>query len=161
MLKKIEEAFKLIAYPVFIYLNINIEIIAILCVLMIIDSTVGPGAAVRIGEQFKFKKLIWGMILKIMTLGIPITVALMGKGLGYDLSMLVDWSIKIMILSEAYSILGNIYSIKTKKPVKDIDFLSLLLQGLRGFIYKNVKKIISYIEDSGDCGEKTKKDGDS
>ena len=58
-------------------------------------------------------------------------MALLAKGMQQDFTLLIDITIKILILSEAYSCLGNIYAIKNQKELQSIDVLSMLLIAFR------------------------------
>ena len=81
--------------------------------------------------------MIWGFILRLCFLVVPLVLALLGKSLGYDFTMVVNITISILTVAEAYSIIGNIYSAKNKVKVDKIDAISLLLISIRKMI-KNI-----------------------
>lgn len=145
------EALKLSIYALFIYLNINVEVFNILIIFMCIDSFLGSIKSMRMGRAFSFKKLIWGFCLKLCLLIIPLIVALLGKGLGHEFEIGVDIVIKILIVSEAFSAFGNIYTIINKIEVQRIDVISILLIAIRKALKKVLNKFISIVENSGDC----------
>jgi len=148
------QGLKLAAYAFFAWLNIDMETFGILIILMTLDSFFGAIKAVRFKKEFKFKTLIWGLCLKMCFLIIPLIVALLGKGVGGDFYLGVDIVMKILIVSEGYSIFGNIYAAKNKKEVKSIDIISILLKSLRVGLKGILDKLLNRIENAGDCGIK-------
>ena len=78
------EKLKLLTYAAFAYLNVDSEPFFILMVLMCIDTLLGAVKAVRLGQKFNFRTMLIGYMMKLCFLIIPLTVALMGKALGYD-----------------------------------------------------------------------------
>ncbi len=138
-------------YVVFAYLEIDIEVFIILIGFMSIDSFSGAIASVRLGNKFNFKTLIWGFCLKLCFLIIPLTVALLGKGLGQNYSLGVDIVMKVLILSEFYSFIGNIYTAKNKKKVEKIDVISMLLKSIRILLKKIIQGFLKKIETGDKC----------
>jgi len=122
---------KLLLYGIFTYLQIDQESVSILIILMCLDTIMGAIKAVRLGNRFSFKELLFGFILKLSFLIIPLTVALLGKQVGYEFSIVVNIVMIILSVSESFSILGNLYSAKNKVEVKKVDFISMLLLSLR------------------------------
>lgn len=151
MREKLFEFLKVVVYPVFIYLNIDMEVVKVLCVLMVVDGFFGGIKAQIIYSSFEFKTFFWGFLIKILMLSIPALFALVGIGLGRDFTIFVDIAFKIMILSEFYSILGNLYSIKTRKEVDRVDVVTMMLKAVRDFIYGMIQNSIKKIQEAGDC----------
>ena len=134
---KMLEKIKIIMYLVFAYLGIEIETFTILIFFMCTDSFVGAIKAMRLGEKFSFNKMLWGFVLKLCFLIVPLVIALLGKSLGYDFVSVVSITISILTLAEAYSIIGNIHSAKNRVKVDKVDAISMLLISIRKMI-KNV-----------------------
>tara|TARA_R100001530_G_scaffold135042_1_gene111270 strand:- start:471 stop:992 length:522 start_codon:yes stop_codon:yes gene_type:complete len=151
MVEKITEFIKVVIYPLFIYLSLDAETTVILIILMILDSVFGAIKSVRLGRKFKRRLFFWGIMNKFIFIIIPIVLALCGKALKYDFSLAVDLLIKILIVSEVYSILGNVYSIKNKKEVEKLDAISRIIQALRTFMYKYINKGLNTLEENGGC----------
>lgn len=128
---------KILLYAAFAYLQIEQEAVGILVTLICIDTVFGAIKAVRLGKKFSFKVLLVGFILKLAILIIPLVVALLGKQVGYDYNIVIKIVMGILSASEAISILGNFYSARTRREVKKIDFISMLLISLRNSI-KNI-----------------------
>ena len=59
---------KTFLYGVFLFLDINTDIVKILAILMAIDTVLGIFKSVRLNVKVSFKKLIWGMITKVSVL---------------------------------------------------------------------------------------------
>ena len=147
-------------YGFFTWLGIEMDVFKILLLLMSIDSVVGAIKAVRLGGKFKFRFLTMGIVLKLCFLVIPLVIALLGKGIGSDFSLGVDFVMKILIVSEGYSILGNIYSAKNKVKIESLDVISMLLNSLRKRLKTLLNKLLSSVTEETDCNleEYNKKD---
>ena len=153
-MKLIMEATKIGLYGAFAYLDIPIEIFTILITFIGLDTFLGALSSVRMGNQFRFKLLLWGFCLKIGILILPLIVALLAKGLEYDFKFLVVLTIKILTVAEFYSCAGNIYTIKNKKRVNKIDVISMMLISFRKFARKFIQSNLDKIEQAGDCQNK-------
>lgn len=132
---------KILTYFVFAYLGIEVETFLILMVFMVMDSVLGAIKALRLGNRFSFQKMLWGYTLKLCFLIIPLTLALLGKSLGYDFHSAVNITISILTVAEAYSIIGNIYAAKNKVEMEKLDAVSLLLI----YIRKSIKKVLDIL----------------
>ena len=143
------EQLKLLIYAGFAYLHMNKEAFGILIVLMCIDSLVGAVKSARLGDEFKFRTLLWGISMKLIFLMIPVVLALMGKALGYDFHLAVNIVMAILTVSEGYSILGNIYMAKNRVKLKKVDIVSLMINTLRGMMKKSLDNLLSSLENRG------------
>ena len=132
------EKIKILLYLIGAYIGVEVESFAILMAFMCLDSATGAVKSMRLGDKFSFNEMIWGFILKLCFLVVPIVLALLGKSLGYNFTMVVNITISILTVAEAYSIIGNIYSAKNKVKVDRVDAISLLLISIR----KTIKKIL-------------------
>lgn len=128
--------FKAFAYSIFIYLEIDGDTVKILFWLMVIDTVFGIAKVFSLGQEFNLRKLVLGIISKLSLLVIPLTIALIGKGLSYDFKVFVDVVLKILIVSDGISILTNILSIRTKREVKNVDIITALLITIRKYFIK-------------------------
>lgn len=135
-------------YALFIYLGIKTGTAMILFWLMVIDSVLGIGKALRLGEKFSFKILLWGMITKISILLIPLVVALVGKGLNLDFTYFVIAVINILIVNEGISAITNILSMKTKTRIENADYITMLLKLIRRFFAGIIQRFFSTLEEA-------------
>ena len=133
-------------YSTALFLNINLEIVQILMILMALDTVFGIIKALRLGDQFNFGILFWGFSTKLLILIIPMVLALVGKGLGYDFTPLVDGVMKVLVLAEGFSIFTSMYVIKTKEKVKNVDVVSMLLSSIRKGFMSTINVLLKKIE---------------
>jgi len=128
-------------YTTFIFLNIDILIL-----LMIFDTAFGVTKSLVLGDKVSFKILFFGLSTKMLVLLIPMTLALVGKGLNYDFTPMVNVVLKVLVVAEGISIFTSMYSIKTKQKVENIDFISMLLNSIRKGLTKILKMWLGQIE---------------
>lgn len=138
---------KMCVYGAFVFLNIDTDIVNILIYLMCLDTLFGFTKAIVIKENVSFGRMFYGFTTKTLVLLIPMTLALVGKGLkGYDFTPFVEIVLKVLVVSEGISIVTNMYVIKTKKAVKNVDFVSMLLNSLRKGLTNLLKRWLGEIE---------------
>ena len=137
LLKTSLNAILVLIYGVFISLDIDIDVVKTLMLLIIIDTFLGVAKTVYFQLQniekieFSTKRLLLGMISKPAIIIIPVTLALMGKGLHYDFIVFVETSMDVLIISEGISIFSHLIAIRTKKPVKSFDVITKILIAIR------------------------------
>jgi len=134
---------KTFLFGVFLFLEIDTNIVTILAILMAIDTFLGVIKAIRLKFQLTFKRLIWGMITKVSVLIVPMILALVAKGLNFDFTWFVSAVLNILILSEAFSTLSNIISIKEGRLIENTDFITKLLHTVRQTLANIINKIFN------------------
>lgn len=144
--QEVMTAIKVAVYSFFAYLGIDTNVVEILFILMCVDTMLGGAKAVRLGQQFSFKKLLWGMVTKLSVLVIPMVIALVAKGLSFDFKWFVLAILNILIVAEGFSAISNILSIKTKKHVENVDFISMMLKTIRKGLASVASKMLSGIQ---------------
>ena len=127
--------------PAFV-LGLSTDAYGILALLMIIDTVTG---VMRSGTLHGWRSITshaaeLGLLSKLVLLLIPLTIALVAKGVGLDVHWVATGSLSVLILSEGYSVLGNIQATYTKKDVVEFDAINFLLTRLRDFLEKTIKK---------------------
>lgn len=143
-------------YGAFVFLNIDTDIVKILMILMLIDTVFGVIKAIILSEIISFKILFFGLTTKLLILLIPMTLALVGKGLKtYDFTPIVDVVLKVLVVSEGISIITSMYAIKKREKVENIDFVSMLLQSIRKGLMKILKMWLGQIENPDEIKNKT------
>ena len=120
-------------YSCFIFLNIDTDVVQILCYLMLIDTLSGIVKSFSLNKTFEFKILFFGLCSKLLILLIPMVIALVGKGISktYDFTSVLDAVLKVLVVSEGLSIITNFYVVKTGKKVKNIDIVTMLLSKIK------------------------------
>ena len=122
------------------FLEIDGKKLSILVVLMCMDMLTGTLKAYRTKENITSRRWIAGFLSKLVVLLVPFTIALMAKGVDFDVKWFIGFSISIMVIAEAYSILGNIYTFKTGEAVEEIDAVSAIIKVLRNFLENMIER---------------------
>jgi len=121
------------------YLKLDTEVLAIFSGLLIIDIITGWFKVISLGMKPRSWRLANGIISKVVLITIPLVMALGAKAVHVDITWLFYVVVDALILSEVYSILGNIYTINTKKHVEEFDVLSKILKLIRNTLNKILK----------------------
>ncbi len=123
-------------------LGTNQEVIISLTFLMLIDIITGvtKSGVIYGWRSVRSSILSAGLISKLTVLLLPLIIAYTAKGLGINLSAMVSGSIYVLVLSEAYSALGNIQAIRTRKEVKEFDVVSITIRETRKVFLKMMNK---------------------
>lgn len=146
-------------YITAVEINFDVLNIYLLLSLFMLDSIFGVIRAYRFGKKIKLSALVWGYTIKLIILCVPFVLAIlvvMAKQWGSD--QIIDKSILVYGLSEVISIIGNAYSIKTKKDLPKFDLIGLLLKSLRGRLISLGQITLKKIENSKDCGYKDREE---
>lgn len=128
---------KLASYPIVVfildYTGIKQEAVAILAILFLIDIITAIARQFVIDPRSISSKIgTIGILSKLLSLLIPLTLALVGKGVGVDLKYLVDISISVMIVYEGWSIVSNIGQIRQKQiGNSEYDAISFLIKKIQ------------------------------
>ncbi|WP_442765490.1 phage holin family protein [Sulfurospirillum cavolei] len=122
------------------FLEIDAQKLTILVVLMCIDMITGTFKAYRTKENITSRRWIAGFLSKLVVLLVPFTIALMAKGVDFEVKWFIGFSLSIMVIAEAYSILGNIYTFKTGEWVAEIDAVSAVIKVLRNFLENMIER---------------------
>lgn len=130
---------KNLGYIPAVYLGISMEQFTILAVLLVVDIITGiwRSAIVGGGQSVTSWKAINGFMSKMLFLLIPLVIAAAGKSVGVELVVLAKSALGLLTLATSYSIIGNIYGIRTGKVVKEFDAIHYILI----YIEKLLKRI--------------------
>jgi toxin secretion/phage lysis holin len=123
--------FKGFIYGLFVFLDMDVDVVKILAILMGIDTFLGMVKAIRLNKKISFNVLLLGMISKLSILILPMILALIAKALHFDFTWFVSAVLNILVLSEGISAITNILSIRQKKEIKNEDFITKLLYAIR------------------------------
>ena len=118
------------------YLDLDHEAIFILSALLVVDTVTGVMKVVAMKDKPTSTRLANGIISKGLLFLVPLIVALMAKGLDLDLVIFVKSVVSLLIISESYSVLGNIYTVIYKKKVEEFDVMSIILKKIRALLNK-------------------------
>lgn len=119
-------------------LGLDIHSYAILAVFMAIDLILGTARSgvVHGWRSVKSYKFIAGITSKLLVLCVPLLLVWAGKGAGLDLLFLAQGALAMLVLGEAYSILGNINSIRLGKDIAEFDVISSILYSVQKVLEK-------------------------
>jgi hypothetical protein len=123
------------------YLGFHPETLAIFTGLMLIDLVTGIARTLKNhgGKGITSSGLRDGVLKKTLLLVALFTLGLTGKGVGFDLTRLIQASVTVLILAECYSILGNVHSATTGKSKNEFDAISYILDQVKQVITKITK----------------------
>lgn len=113
------------------YTKLPVETTSILLTLMTLDIFVGIAAARRAGEEVTSSRMRSGILSKLIVLTIPIVISLTIKALGHEFIWLIDWSLSFLVLTEAYSVISNGYTVRTGEKLPEWDATTKILKKIR------------------------------
>ncbi len=121
-----------------VYLGVDVEAFTMFSILLCIDYITGLTKARAISESITSNKMKYGIVSKLSLIIIPLVLAISGKAMSYDLSNIVFVSVNILVLSELYSIVGNIYAVRNKKELPEYDVVSIIGKKIRDTLIQTV-----------------------
>jgi len=122
-------------YSLFAFLNVDLDVAHIIMWLMLIDTVTGIIKSIVVGKlMFTFKAFYSGILTKFVLLLIPMLVSLTAMGLGYEFKWVIESALRLIVLSESISVLTNIISIKQRRNIQNKDYLSIILNIIRGWM---------------------------
>lgn len=118
------------------YLWLDQEVFTIFGYLLLIDYVAGVIKARAIGESITSNKMKYGLISKFSLILIPLVLAFAAKVVHGDAGNVLFIGMNILILSETYSIIGNIYTIRTKEHLPEWDAVTAIRHKIRAILVK-------------------------
>lgn len=116
------------------YLEISEEPFTLFAILLIIDYLTGLTKAKTLNISITSNKMKYGILSKLSLLLIPIVIAIGAKAVGADSHYILLSGMYILIMSEVYSIIGNIYSTRTKEELPEYDAVAMIGKKIRAFL---------------------------
>lgn len=119
----------------------NSDAAIVLVSLMIVDTLFGiiSAGVVDGGQSIKSRIAIRGILSKAMIFLIPSILYWTGVGAGVNFTLLAEGMMSMIILAEAYSILGHVYTVQTGERRTEFDAVTFVLAKFR----KLLKAIIT------------------
>ena len=129
---------KNLAYVPAAIAGISIGSYFVLACLLVFDIATGMwrSAIVNGGGSLKSFRALNGFFSKFLFLSVPVVIAYMGHGIGLNLNAIATASLGVLTLGTGYSILGNIYTIRTGQAVAEFDALRVILRSIEGILNK-------------------------
>lgn len=119
------------------YLLIAPILLKCLVLAMTLDILTGIYKSVKLGKPFSFKTLKIGVFEKMIYLSVFMGIAFIMRGMKMEYEWLIVTLFNILVWSETYSFITNYQSGRTKKDIKEVDFITGLLKIIRTF-FKNI-----------------------
>lgn len=118
------------------YLDIAQEPFTLFSILLILDYITGIAKAKTLGHSITSNKMKYGLISKLSLLLIPVVIAIGVKAVGGDSHYVLLSGMYILIFSEVYSIIGNIYSTRTREEFPEYDALAMIGKQIRTILLR-------------------------
>ena len=113
------------------YTGIDVEVFGIFSALIVVDFVTGILKARRLNQRVTSNRAKYGVASKFSLVLLPIVMAAGAKAIGQDASTLFVWGMNLLIISEVYSVIGNIYTIRSGDELPEWDVISLLGRSIR------------------------------
>ncbi len=115
------------------YLGLTPTSLVILSTLIVADVVTGILKSGTIFGWVSIKSSILqrGLIAKCLLMVAPLSLALAGKGVGISSSVLAQSVLNLLILSETYSIIGNIIAVRTGEDKVEFDAVAFVLSKVK------------------------------
>lgn len=123
----------------FVYIGIREETLIALTILLFIDFLTGVGASYRNKEPITSRTLRVGVIAKLSTLLLVVSVAIASKAIGIEYDYLLYGGIGMLALGELYSIFANVHCINTGERLKEFTVTALLAERIRAIVERMLK----------------------
>lgn len=122
--------------PLMVWLGLPIDSVAILAILLMIDYFTGVLKVFILKGHLRSYRAVAGILTKGSILLLVFTLAFMAKGIGLDFELYLKIFVSVLIISEAYSIFGNVYSCITKEQIEEFDAVAMAIKKVRKAIEK-------------------------
>lgn len=124
-------------YQILAYLGVSTAQVFTLFFIFTFSGIVGFLKTFVLNENLKYY-MISDLLAKTLLLFVPFIVAMIAKNIT-ALYIFVDYVFSFLILGELLAILVNIQSIKTRKPIQEIDFYNLFVDKVKQISLKFLK----------------------
>lgn len=116
---------------ILVYLGLDSEVFSLFALLLLLDYISGIAKAKVLGVAITSNRMKYGLISKISLIIMPITLAIGAKAAGADFTHVLAVSMNILIVSEVYSVIGNVYAIRTREELPEYDVVASLGKKIR------------------------------
>lgn len=118
------------------YLGLNAESFFLFSMLLLIDYITGVAKASRLNQRITSNRMKYGILSKLSLILIPLVLAIGAKAVGADFKTVLLVGVNILVISEVYSIIGNIYSIRTKEELPEYDVVAMIGKRIRTILLR-------------------------
>lgn len=124
-------------YQILAYLGVSTAQVVTLFFIFMFSGIVGFLKTFALNENLR-EYIVSDLLAKTLLLFVPFIIAMIAKNIT-ALYIFVDYVFSFLILGELLAILVNIQSIKTRKPIQEIDFYNLLVDKVKQTSLKFLK----------------------
>lgn len=117
--------------PILSWLDVPKEPMAVLAILLMIDYVTGVLKVFILKGSIKSYRAVAGLMTKASILLLVFALALMAKGLDLDFKLYLSLFVSALIISETYSIFGNVYSCITREEIEEFDAVAMVIKKVR------------------------------
>lgn len=118
------------------HLGLDVISFTALGYLLLIDYITGVLKAKSLGHKITSNKMKYGIASKFSLVFLPFTLAIAAKALGAEAETFLYVGMNILILSEVYSIIGNVYTLRTHEELPEYDAVASLGRWILKFLLK-------------------------
>lgn len=129
-----------------LFLEIDLNMMNPLVVLIGIGIIMELGKFLALKISVGFFRIVVMFILKMLMIFLPVSIAVMGKGLGYDWVWLIFLCTWILIVNEGISIFCDFISIRRKEEVKKYDLILVFSEFLVGYMVTMGNEVMNKIK---------------
>jgi len=126
--------FTVLLSSILVYVGVNIDMFLWFAILLSIDFITGLMKARAIKESITSNKMKYGVLSKFAIIIVPIVLAIGEKALGASFADIISAIMMMLVLSEIYSILSNVYAMKYHVELPEYDVLALILKKIRNIL---------------------------
>lgn len=129
---------------ILVYFNIPQEAFYILASLMFIDTITGIAKQYRVESIWlTSKRMSIGIMAKFVTLMFLFSGWLVINFFKIEPDYYIQTVLSVLIMAEFYSIIQNVYAVRTGIILPEYDAISIALKKLTGFIQEFIEKLTS------------------
>ena len=114
-----------------VWAGVDEQTYTIFAVLLVFDYLTGITKAFILEQKITSNRSKYGIASKLSLLIIPVILGLGGKAVDADFALTIYWAMNVLILSEVYSIVGNIYSIRSGEEMPEFDAVQAIGKRIR------------------------------
>ena len=113
--------------------------------LMLLDTVFGITKSIVLGKKISMQILLIGLLSKFLFILFPLVLALIGKGVNFDFRWAVTTVLSLMIVAEGISIFTSFLSIRTKKEIRQEDYITKILIAIRDMLKSVLNQLFDKI----------------
>ena len=113
------------------YAQITPTLVKALVMAMVIDTLLGARVASRLKKSYSTGELRAGIYEKGLYLGVFLGLSYISRSLGMNYEWLPTTMFTILVVAETFSFINHALSLKTKKVIEEVDFVTALLKVLK------------------------------